>query len=50
MTLLFWPWVSGFGAWCLLPWVSWFGAEGLEWSGSKRETESERTQGAKRDI
>ena len=39
-----WPWVFWFGAWCLLPWVSQFGAEGLEWSKSKREMESERIQ------
>ena len=45
-----WPQVFGFRAWCLLPWVSWFGAKGLEWSRSKREIESERTQGAERDI
>ena len=35
---------------CLLPWVSQFGAEVLEWSRSKRETKSERIQGAERDI
>ena len=45
-----WPWVSGFGAWCLLPWVSRFEAKGLEWIRSKREIETERIQGAERDI
>ena len=44
-----WPWVSGFGAWCLLPWVSQFGAEG--WSGAnQREKQRVREFKGQKEI
>ena len=33
-----------------MPWISQFEAKGLEWIRSKREIETERIQGAERDI